>query len=115
MEGGNLPALLHRSWSIEMSSMSAGFAAGGSHIPYATNEQVACPKCKAAPGVWCTVRFDRRNFPENHGIHCARIDAWLRHDRRENAKKMRAIFALEEAEDKDRARRGLPRNMATLA
>lgn len=97
-----------------MSSLYNGHGSGRAHVPYATNEQVACPKCKAAPGVHCTVRFDRRNYPEDHGIHCARIDAWIRYEKREHAEKMRAIFALEEAEDRDRARRGLPRNMATL-
>ena len=83
-------------------------------IRYADIETVPCPHCKVDPGVYCIARRDRRDRGEDHGLHGARTDAWLRVYHREERRRIAAILRAEDIEDRDRAARGLPRNRATL-
>jgi len=84
-------------------------------VPYSALLVVPCPRCSSPAGVNCRkpdgspVRREPRSA-EEFGTHAARVHAWIREDKR----KIRVVLRAEEKEDRDRAKRGLSRNMATL-
>jgi hypothetical protein len=84
-------------------------------VPYAVFESVRCPRCKADAGVLCDIAYQpHRHRNEDHGVHTRRIDAWILADRRRSAAKRSVIYRAWEKEDRDLARRGLPKRMDAL-